>query len=476
MGPGPYDWAMGSGGASTDRGAGGGRGPDIYAVLAGMILVAAVLTWWIPAGRYERTVLPNGRETVVSGSYQEVERSPAGVRELITAIPDGLTDAASVVFLVLLVGGSVGVIRRAGVMDLGIRRLIRLTRGRIGLLIPALMFAFAAISGVVGMQELSIAWLPIVAPLLASQGCGRRTILAVALLGPSFGSAFGVTVPSTVGIGHQIAGLPMFSGASYRFAFFLLVQATAAWWVVRRARREIEARPATPTPDQAPPRETDPPAPSQRPRAAGIAALALFGAFVFGVLLLRPGFEEISGAFLAIAVIVSLIAGHGVNRICASFNESFREILVGALVCGLARGVAVVMTEGQVMDTVVFWTARLVESLPEGAAVLGILAGQAGFNFFVPSGSGQALVTLPVLVPVGDLSGITRQVVVLATQWGDGMTNVVFPTSGYFMATLVLAGVRLGAWLRYVAPLLLIVGGIAGVGLLLAQAISLGPF
>ena len=450
-------------------------GPDIYAILSGLILLAALLTWFIPAGTYDRTLLPDGRETVVPGSYAPVEGSPAGVLEVISAIPRGLTDAAAVVFLVLLVGGSVGVIRRAGVLDLGVRRLAAATGGRVSRLIPALMFAFAALSGVVGMQELSIAWLPIVLPLLTSCGCSRTTALAVALLGPTLGSAFGVTVPSTVAIGHQLSGLPMFSGAGYRFAFFVLVQAAAAAYVVRRATREIGALPETgkPLPQSVPQSEA---AGSGRLRAAAATAVVLFVAFVVGVLTLRPGFEEISGAFVFIAVTVSAVAGHGVNRICANFNRSFREILVGALVCGVARGVSVVMTEGQVMDTVVYGAALLVESLPAGLTALGILVGQTLFNFLVPSGSGQALITLPVLVPVGDLSGVTRQVVVLATQWGDGLTNVIFPTSGYFMATLVLAGVSLREWLRYYLPLFTVTAAIAAGGLLLAQAIALGPF
>ena len=449
------------------------RGLDIYAVLAGLIGVAALLTWVIPAGKYDRTVLPDGRETVVPGSYQVVERSPAGLMELVTAIPDGLADAASVVFLVFLVAGSVGVIRRAGVLDLGVNRLTAATRRRVELLIPALMFAFAAVSGVVGMPELSIAYLPIVLPLLMRLGCGRTTGTAVALLPTTLGAAFGVTVPATVGIGHLLAELPLFSGASYRFAFFLIVQAAAAVFVTRRAQREIAGR----NREGAPPRRADP-APSfrRRQKAAAWAALALFAVFVVSVLTLGFGFEEISGSFVAMAVVVSLVAGRGVNRICSDFNDSFREILVGALVCGLARGVSVVMTEGQVMDTVVHGAALLVSSLPPALTAVGVLFGQTVFNFLVPSGSGQALITLPILVPVADLAGVTRQVVVLATQWGDGVTNVVFPTSGYFMATLVMARVGLVDWLRYYLPLFAVILAIATAGLVLAQAIALGPF
>ena len=463
------------------------RGLDIYVVLSVLIAVAALLTWVIPAGRYERTVLPDGREAVVPGSYQTIERSPAGFWEVVTAIPDGLADAASVVFLVFLVAGSVGVMRRAGILDLGVHRLTAATGRRVELLIPALMFAFSAVSGAVGMPELSIAYLPIVQPLLVRLGCGPVTGTAVALLPTTLGAAFGVTVPATVGIGHLLADLPMYSGASYRFVFFLIVQTAAAVFVVLRARREIARRNARRDPAEAGPSASVEPAPaasadaaqaafSTRQRLAGVVALVLFVAFVVSVLALGLGFEEIGGAFIAMAVVVSLIAGRGPNQICADFNDAFREILVGALVCGVARGVSVVMTEGMVMDTVVHGAALLVSSLPPALTAVGVLLGQTAFNFLVPSGSGQALITLPILVPVADLAGVTRQVVVLATQWGDGITNVIFPTSGYFMATLLMARVGLLQWIRYYLPLFGVILLIATGGLVVAQHIRLGPF
>ena len=456
------------------------RGLDIYIVLSALIAVAALLTWIIPAGRYERTVLPDGREAVVPGSYQVVERSPAGFMDVITAIPDGLADAASVVFLVFLVAGSVGVMRRAGILDLGVNRLTAATGRRVELLIPALMFAFSAVSGVVGMPELSIAYLPIVQPLLVRLGCGPVTGTAVALLPTTLGAAFGVTVPATVGIGHMLAGLPMFSGASYRFVFFLIIQTAAAIFVVRRARREIARRNETEEPRPTAPAVSDTTASvsfSGRQKAAGIVALGLFaGVCRFGSRFAprvrgdRGRLRRHGGCRLAVG------GSRGPNQICSDFNDSFREILVGALVCGVARGVSVVMTEGMVMDTVVYGAALLVSSLPPALTAVGVLFGQTAFNFLVPSGSGQALITLPILVPVADLAGVTRQVVVLATQWGDGITNVIFPTSGYFMATLVMARVGLLRWIRYYLPLFGIILLVATGGLVVAQYIELGPF
>lgn len=458
--------------------------PDIYLILLGFIVLAAALTWIVPAGSFKRAVLPDGREVVLPGSYRVVESSPAGFFELVTAVPKGLRDASSIVFLVLLAGGSVGVIHRAGILDLGIRALTRRLGGRSELLLPALMAAFAAVAALVGTPELAIAYLPVILPLLLRLGYDTVTATAVALIPTSLGYAFGVTAPSTIGIGHALAGLPMFSGAGFRSASFAIVQTMAAVFVLRYARR-VRARPETalnPEGDAAlrPAAGTDPgeesaPAP-RRLALAAVAALVLFLGSVAAFVVLRLGFEEIGGLFVLTAVTASVIAGRGANRICDDFNSAFRDLLAGALICGVARGVSVVMVEANILDTVVFHLAALVAALPEELTAVGILYAQSAFNFLVPSGSGQSLLTLPILVPVGDLIGVTRQVVVLATHWGDGITNIVFPTSGYFLATLVIGRVSLRVWLRFYLPLFWYVLGFATVGLVVAHAIPLGPF
>lgn len=460
--------------------------PDIYLILLGFILLAAGLTWVVPAGSYERAVLPDGREVVVPGSYRVVPAEPAGFFEVVTAVPDGLREAASIVFLVLLVGGSVGVIHRVGILDLGIHALTGRLGRRSELVIPALMTAFAAVAALVGTPELAIAYLPAILPLLLRLGYDTVTATAVALIPTTLGYAFGVTAPSTIGIGHSLAGLPLFSGAWFRIASFAAVQTGAALFVMRYARRvradpgaalnpEADAalRPA-PGPERAPSPARLPA--SRRQVAAGVVALVLFTASVTAFVTLRLGFEEIGGLFVLTAVVVSVVAGRSANGICDDFNDAFRGMLVGALICGVARGVSVVMVEANILDTVVFHLASLVAALPGSLAAVGILFAQAAFNFLVPSGSGQSLLTLPILIPVGDLIGVTRQVVVLATHWGDGITNIVFPTSGYFLATLVIGRVRLRVWLRFYLPLFWYVLGFAALGLVVAQAIALGPF
>jgi uncharacterized ion transporter superfamily protein YfcC len=151
-------------------------------------------------------------------------------------------------------------------------------------------------------------------------------------------------------------------------------------------------------------------------------------------------------------------------------------MLVAALIVGVARGVSVVLANGNILDTLVYHLAGMVSALPSSSTAVGILLAQTSFNFLVPSGSGQCLITLPILIPLSDLVGLTRQVVVLATHWGDGITNILFPTSGYFMATLAIGRVGFVTWLKFYLPLFGLVLAIAIAGLVLAQSIALGPF
>ena len=462
---------------------GGFELPDIYVILFSFIVFVSILTWIIPSGAYDRTVLPNGRETVVAGSFHVIEQTPVGIMDIVTSIPDGLTDASSIVFLVLLVGGAVGVVRRTGVIDLGIRLLLGLMGSRVELLIPTLMGGFALIAAFVGTPELSLAYLPIILPLMLRLGYDTMTATAMVLLSTTLGFAFGISVPATIGLGHMLAELPMFSGAGYRTVFFLVIQVSSAAFVLRYARR-VKTNPETALNPEEDARLREELGDSgdelhtftRRQHVAGIAALGMFAAFVAGVMTLGLGFEEISGLFVVMAIITSLIVGHRLNQICSNFNIAFKEILVGALICGVARGVSVVMVQGNIMDTVVFYVSGLVGSLPDTFTAVGILLTQAVFNFLVPSGSGQSLITLPILIPLADLVGLTRQVVVLATHWGDGVTNIVFPTSGYFMATLVMGRVSFGRWLRFYLPFFWFVLAIAIIGLIIAQNIALGPF
>ncbi|WP_281660870.1 YfcC family protein [Microvirgula aerodenitrificans] len=454
--------------------------PDIYVILGAMVLIVAVLSYIMPAGEYARTMV-NGRSTVVPGSFQFIEQTPLSFMQIMSAIPDGMVKAADVVILTLLVGGAVGVIRMAGVINYAIDKLLAALGARVSLIMFVLVFIFSLIAAFVGTPELGIAYLPIVLPLMLRLGYDTTSAVAIALLGPSVGFAFALTAPATIGTSHIVGQLPMFSGAGYRAIFLVVSTLISIAYLMRYAAR-VKADPArslTPELDatlrskyQA---ETNagPVEYTVRQRIAAVATLVMFIAIIWSILQFKLGFVPISGLFMGMAVVCSLIVGQRLNDICSNYNEAMRGVMVGALICGVARGVSVALENGHILDTMVYYLAQMLSGLPTSLTAIGIWIVEWAFNLVVPSGAGKAVITLPVFFPLADLVGLHRQVVVLGLQWGDGLANLMQPTEGYFMAIIAMAGLPFGKWLKFYLPLFAILGAVCIIGLLAAVSIGL---
>jgi uncharacterized ion transporter superfamily protein YfcC len=209
-----------------------------------------------------------------------------------------------------------------------------------------------------------------------------------------------------------------------------------------------------------------------RQKIASIFLFAFFCLLLYGVLTQGWFMIEMAGLFILMGIVVGRISGLNFTEICEGFNDGFREVLIGAFIIGVARAVAVVMEDGMVMDTIVNSLGTLVGELPAVLGAIGMFVVQMLFNFLVPSGSGQALVTMPIMAPLSDLIGVTRQTAVLAYQFGDGIGNLLYPTSGYFMATIALAGVSWQKWVRFYLPLFFMWIGASAVILIIAQVIQ----
>ncbi|GLO64001.1 C4-dicarboxylate ABC transporter [Vibrio sp. MACH09] len=462
--------------------------PDIYIILVCFILAVAVLSWIVPAGEYERETLANGRLAVVPDTYQKIEQTPVGAMDVVTAIPQGLEGAASVVFLTLLVGGSVIVLQKIGVVGMGINMLIARLGNRTELMIPIFVVIFGAICAFIGTPELAIAYIPIILPLMLRLGYDSMTAAAVAIIPCTLGFAFGLTAPTNVGIGHMITGLPMFSGAWYRAIFWCIVMTSLIVFILRYARKvkadpksslmyedDIKLRKELLEGDGKEQSETVVEY-SKRLKIAGVTTLVMFIAVISCIMIFSLGFNAISGLFVVMAITASIVAGVPANTICSHFNDAMKIMLVGALICGVARGVSVMLETGHIMDTFVFHLASFISYLPGWAASVGVIASQALFNFLVPSGSGQMLVTLPILSPVADLVGMNQQVLVWSSNVADGLTNIMFPTSGYFIAALVACRVDYIRWIKFYVPFFLFTVVVACSGAIIGGIINYGPF
>ncbi|MGB3770545.1 MAG: YfcC family protein [Rhodococcus sp. (in: high G+C Gram-positive bacteria)] len=457
----------------------GFRFPNVYIILVAFIGLAALATYLVPGGEYERIDGPEGRITIDPDSFTYVDANPTSFLQFMTAVPQGILDAGEVVIFTLMIGGVFAVLRATGIIELAVGALSRRFANRSMVMLALLMVVFGVVATLIGTQELSLIYVPVILPLIIALRFDSVTAAAVALCATTAGFAAGVLNPINTGLGQQLSGIPLYSGAAVRIAVFVVALTAAILMVVRYARR-VSADPAASLlagdPAEARKRaefrdvldEETAPA-TTRQKLASVATLLFLIALVLGVTLAGWFMMEMAGLFILMGAAVGLMAGLSGNQICAAFDKGFREVLVGALIAGVARGVAVVLEDGNILDTIVHGLGVLVGGLPVALSAVGMFLAQLVFNFVVPSGSGQALVTVPIMAPLADVLGMTRQTAVLAYQLGDGFGNILYPTSGYFMAVLALAGVRWQKWVRFFLPLFAIWVGIAMVFLIGVQ-------
>lgn len=454
--------------------------PHVYVILFGLSAVAAVMTYFVPAGEYERVPGPEGRTTIDPDSYTQVAQNPVGLFDFMLVIPKGLIDAGTIVFFTFIIGGLFVVLRNTGIIELGVDKLTRRFSGRGILVIPVLMVVFAVIATLIGTQELSLVYVPVILPLMIALRFDSVVAAGIALCATTAGFATGVLNPINTGLGQKIAGIPVWSGVGLRSAAFVVFVTIAVVYVMRYARKVKKDPEASLVydDDQAKRQRYQHEAvatvtrATTRQRYASLAALGFFGVLIYGVLVQGWFMVEMSGLFIFMGIGVGLIAGLRPTQICEGFNEGFRDVLVGAIIVGVARSVAVVMEDGRILDTIVYGLGQVAGEFPPVLSALGMFLIQMAMSFLVSSGSGQALVTMPIMAPLSDVIEVTRQTAVLAYQLGDGPGNIIFPTSGYFMATIALAGVSYKKWIRFYFPLFLMWVAVAAVFLIIAQAIK----
>ncbi len=456
------------------------RVPHTYVLLIGLIALACVATWVVPSGSYDR-VVERGREVVDPLSYHAVEARPAGIGAFFLAFPRGLVEIAGIVFFIFIIGGAFGVLNGTGVIQAGVRAVVRRLGGRRALIVPLLTVVFAVGGGTIGIAEETLVFLP--ALLVLARTLGYDSLLAggVALVGANAGFAAAFLNPFTVGVAQGIVGLPLFSGMGFRLALWAVMTSVTVAFLARYARR-VAARPETslmyeldkargPLADAG-----EASAPRGRAPLVLAALLAALVLLVVGALVWGWGILELSGLFFGLALAAGPLGGLSLDETVKSFVAGAADITYAALIVGLARGTLVVLRDANVLDTVTHALVATIRGWSTWLSALGIYAIQNLLNFFVPSGSGQAAVSMPILAPLGDLVGVTRQTNVLAYQLGNGLTNVFVPTQGYFMAALGILRIPWTIWVRWLLPLLLIWLVVGAGAVVVASLIRLGPF
>ena len=451
--------------------------PDTYVIVFAVLLMAVAATYIVPAGTFDRSET-DGVTTIVSGTYENVESSPAGFMNIFMSVQTGMVESAGLIFLVLFAGGMFEIINKSGAIHAGIYSAIDRMRGKEFLLIATIIILFA-LGGAVGALANSV--IPFVAiGVLLVKALKFDAIVAVAI---TFNAAFigfsaGFLNPYTVGVAHNIAELPLFSGMTFRLIAFVLLVGATIWYTWRYCKRILNDPSRsligieTAGDDELNFDETF----SGRHKTILTWTAGALMFFVFAVVKFQWTTDHMAAFFVIIGLVAGIIAGMNYNTIAITFLEGCKNLVYGALIIGLARAVLVIMENGQILDTLVNALSQPLSALPPVATAIGMFVMNSIFNFFVPSGSGQAAIMMPIQTPLADMIGITRQVSVLAFQFGDGFSNVLYPTSGPLMASLAVAGVSWIKWAKWFLPLFLIWTGIAFVLLTVAVLINLGPF
>ena len=434
------------------------RLPHPLVLLLFAVAVAAVLTWILPPGEFDRRDDPvTHRNVVVAGTYHAVAPAPVGPFAAVVAIPRGIAEAADVIALILLAGGAWVVVDRIGALGRLVNALVGGLRHRGLLAIPVIAIFFAAMGALENMQEEIIPLVPVLLVLGTGLGIDAVSVVAMSAGAAMIGSAFGPSNPFQAGIAMQLAQLPVATAGVLRLG--MLAVAITLWiaWTMRHAAKMRTAMPEVRTVGHAPVSIRD------------VLVLLIVSApvviYVYGSLKLGWGFNELSAAFLIAGVAAGLVGGLGAGGTTAAYIEGMQSVISAGVLIGVARSISLVLSDGHVIDTILQSVATTLGSASPTGAVLLMIPAHSLIHVAVPSVSGQAVLTMPVFVPLTDLLHLPRLSAVLAYQMGAGLTELLTPTNGALMAVLLAAGVPYQRWLRFalVGAAITLCVGIAGI-------------
>lgn len=453
--------------------------PHTLILLLSMMIVAYLATWLVPQGFFETVTLDNGRDAVVPGTYSpsesQVRLTPF---DFLIAIPRALAAAQDIIFFVFIIGGVLAMARATGTIDALIGNLLERFGDKPQILIFMVVFVFALASGAIGTAGEYIPFVLILVGLCKAMRLDAMTAVGMIIAG--YGIGYGVSAfnPFTVMIAQQIADVPLYSGLWLRLAIFVpfvLIGFHHVWKYAKTVQAD---------PDKSLLKGVACPLEGQEihqyPKLNARHKLILFGLVativvaVWGISEKGWYLYELGAMFVLWGVFVAVVGQLDADTAANKFIEGVQELATTAILIGVARGIALIMEDGQILHTLVHAMSMPLSYLGAELAAVGMFIMQSVLNLFIPSGSGQAYVTMPLMAPVGDLIGVNRQIAVLAYQFGDGFSNMIIPTNAVLMGIIGMAGVPYNAWFRFCLPLMLKLGAAAAIILALAVAFDYG--
>ena len=453
--------------------------PHTLILLLGMMLVAYIATWIVPQGYFETITLDNGRTSVVPGTFalaqEQIRLTPM---DFLVAIPRALAAAQDIIFFVFIVGGVLAIARATGTIDALIGYLLERFGTNPSMLIFMVVFCFSIASGAIGTAGEYIPFVLILVGLCKAMRLDAMTAVGMVVTGYGIGYGISAFNPFTVMIAQTVSGIPVYSGIELRLALFIpfvLIGFHHVWSYAKKVLNDPEASMTKALPCPLGGQDT-----ASYPKLELRHKLVLFGLIatvataVWGISEKGWYLYELGAIFILWGIFTAIVGKLDADTTAIQFIEGVKDLATTAMLIGVARGIALIMEDGQILHSLVYGMSYPLSYVGSEIASVGMFVMQTLLNLFIPSGSGQAYVTIPLLTPVGDLVGVNRQIVVLAYQFGDGFSNMIVPTNAVLMGIIGMAGVPYHLWFRFCMPLMLKLMAAASLVLVLAVTFDYG--
>lgn len=457
--------------------------PHVYIMFLLVMLLVIALSWIVPSGQYERTLDPEtGIETLNTDVFTYAEKqNPIGFMDFFTALHNGVVQSADIIVMLLFASGALYLLEKSGSIAAGIHTLLRVAHGKEKLIIFVLLLVFS-IMGTIGFGEGGIPFIPLAMAVVMGMGYDRITAFATSTVGLAIGFTAGAVNFYTTGVSQSIVGLPIYSGLTFRIISLVIFILISIVYILRYANKtkldpslSIVKDEYVVQLEEAKEAEYEE-EPFTWPRK--IALLGLVGvlfAGAFGAIQLGWGMPELSAVYAIYAVFLVIVLRLKPSEAAENFGLGAARLLPTALAIGFARSVMILMTQAEIIDTAVHALAGVLDDTGSVITLLALFLVVIFFNFFVVSGSGKALILMPIMGPLGKILGINQQVMVVVYQFGDGFTNYLWPTSGGLMAALGMSNVNYADWAKFSIKLFLMLHFAGFILILIANYIGLGP-
>ena len=456
--------------------------PNTYVIIILMMIVAVLLTWIIPSGEFERVKDEVSKQSIIiPGTFKYIENNPISLFKIPVYIMKGLAKASDIVFLVIIVGGAFNIIIETGMFQSFAGRLTKIFSNKEVLIIPAFSTIFALACTTMGVNTF-IGFAPIAVIIARSIGYDAIVGVSMVALGGAIGFSTGTFNPFTTGVAQSLAGLPIFSGLGYRFVclvVFLIVTNIYIIWYAKKIKANPESSVVYEMEQENKKIEVSE---KQHDKIEGrhylvlLIVIACFVLLVYGSQNWKWKLQENAAMFIWMGVLSGFAYGFGPSKIAEEFTKGAKKLVYGALMIGMANGISLILTDGKILDTTVQYLGGLLVVLPSHAQAAGMFLMQLLINGLITSGSGQAAATMPIMLPVADIIGITKQTTVLAFNFGDGLSNYILPTSSALMGFIAMVGISYSNWMKFMWKLFLIWIVVGAILVIVANSINYGPF